>query len=158
MTSLQTLVALSTAALVTACASLGGPGTAPPKPANADEHAGHHPDATSPASTPAMADRMKAMREMHDKMAKAKTPKERQALMDDHMKTMHDGVQMMKAMGRGGRMGGTGSKGGAGDPKGMHSDMTERQQMMEARMDMMQTMMEMMMQRMPGPSVPPAAK
>jgi hypothetical protein len=30
--------------------------------------------------------------------------------------------------------------------------------MMEMRMDMMQTMMEMMMQRMPGGSMPPAAK
>ena len=89
-----------------------------------------------------MGDRMKPMREMRDKMAKAGTPEERQALMADHMKAMHDGMQMMK---------GTGGMGGMGmaDAKGMHAEMARRHQMMEGRMDMMQTMLEMMMQRMP---------
>jgi hypothetical protein len=151
MTSLQTLIAVSTAALVTACASPGGAGTAPSMPAKADEHAGHHPDGASPVSMPAMEDRVKAMREMHDKMAKAKTPTERQALMADHMKTMHDGMQTMKGMRGGGGMGGMGTKGGA-------ADMDKRQQMMEGRMDMMQTMMEMMMQRMPTSAAPPASR
>ena len=45
-----------------------------------------------------MQDRMKAMREMHDKMMNAKTPAERQALMADHMKSMQDGMGMMKGM------------------------------------------------------------
>ena len=40
-----------------------------------------------------------AMREMHEKMAQAKTPEERQALMADHMNAMQGGMQMMKGMG-----------------------------------------------------------
>ena len=90
---------------------------------------------------------------MRDKMMNAKTPQERQALMDDHMKAMHDGMQTMKGMGGMGGMGSMGSMGGAagsGDPKGMPADMMKHHQMMEGRMDMMQTMMEMMMQRMPN--------
>lgn len=106
----------------------------------------------------AMEERMKAMREMRDKMAKAKTPRERQALMADHMKAMHDGMQMMNGMGRMGGMGSMGGAAGMGERKGMHADMAKRHQMMEGRMDMMQTMMEMMMQRMPSPAAPPAAK
>ena len=99
-----------------------------------------------------MQDRMKAMREMHDKMMKAKTPEERQALMAEHMKTMQDGMQMMKGMG-----GGMGAMGGM-DAKGMPADLAQRQRMMEARMDMMQMMMDMMMQRMPAAGAAPAAK
>ena len=38
------------------------------------------------------------MRAMHEKMAAAKTPQERQALMAEHMKTMQDGMRMMKSM------------------------------------------------------------
>ena len=106
-----------------------------------------------------MQDRMKAMREMHDKMMNAKTPAERQALMADHMKSMQDGMEMMKGMGGMGGMGGMramGSMGGAmGDGKGMPAEMSKRHQMMEGRMEMMQMMMEMMMQRLPNP---PSAK
>jgi hypothetical protein len=98
------------------------------------------------ASTPsAMADRMskmdahmKAMREMHDKMARARTPEERNALMTDHMKLMQDGMAMMGGM-KG--MGGMGA---------MSGDMAGHQQMMEKRMEMMQSMMQMMMDRMPA--------
>lgn len=145
MTSLQTLLALSSVALVTGCAVPGGPGNPPSMAAKADEHAAHRSADAAAAPTPAMEERMKAMREMRDKMAKAKTPEERQTLMADHMKAMHEGMQMMK---------GSGGMGGAGmaESKGMHADMAKRQQMMEGRMDMMQTMMEMMMQRMPGPA------
>lgn len=89
---------------------------------------------------------MKAMREMHDKMMNAKTPAERQALMADHMKTMQDGMDMMKGMGGMGAMGA-----GMGDGKGMPAEMAKRHQMMEGRMEMMQMMMEMMMQRLPNP-------
>ena len=95
---------------------------------------------------------MKAMREMHDKMMNAKTPAERQALMADHMKTMQDGMDMMKGMGGMGGMVGMGA--GMGDGKGMPAEMAKRHQMMEGRMEMMQMMMEMMMQRLPSP--PPA--
>ena len=95
---------------------------------------------------------MKAMQEMHDKMMAAKTPEERQALMADHMKSMQDGMEMMKGMGGMAGMGAMGSMGGAmGDGKGMPAEMAKRHQMMEGRMEMMQMMMEMMMQRLPNP-------
>ena len=92
---------------------------------------------------------MKKMREMHEKMAAAKTPEERNKLMAEHMKTMQDGMQMMGGMG-----GMAGS--GMGDMKGMPgmggtpADMPARQQMMEKHMEMMQSMMQMMMDRMPA--------
>ena len=150
MSSLKTLSALTALAFVSACASPGAS-----NPAKADEHASHHPDVTAAApapAMPAMQERMKAMREMHDKMMNAKTPAERQALMADHMKSMQDGMEMMKGMGRMGGMAGMGSMAGAmGDGKGMPAEMAKRHQMMEGRMEMMQTMMEMMMQRLPNP-------
>lgn len=85
-----------------------------PKPE--DEHAGHHPgDAQSggvttqsaPAATAASApdafDRqMKAMQEMHKKMQAAKTPAERSALMEEHMKLMQSGMATMGAGSSGG--------------------------------------------------------
>ena len=82
---------------------------------------------------------MKKMREMHDKMAAAKTPEERNKLMAEHMKTMQDGMQMM------GGMGGMAST-GMGDMK----DMPAHHQMMDKRMAMMESMMQMMMDRMPA--------
>jgi hypothetical protein len=105
--------------------------------------------ASAHAPVPGMQDRMKAMREMHDKMMNAKTPAERQALMADHMKAMQDGMEMMKGMG------GKGGMGAMGSGMGMPADPAKRQQMMEARLDMMQMMMDMMMQRLPNP---PATK
>ena len=150
MSSLKTLAAVTTIAFLSACASPGASG-----PATADEHAIHHPDAAAAApgaGMPAMQERMRAMREMHDKMMNAKTPAERQALMADHMKTMQDGMDMMKGMGGMGGMGAMGT--GMGDGKGMPAEMAKRHQMMEGRMEMMQMMMEMMMQRLPSP--PPA--
>jgi hypothetical protein len=153
MSAFKNFAAVTTLALVTANASAAGPGAA----AQADEHTSHHPEGapSAPAATmPAMQDRMKAMREMHDKMMNAKTPAERQALMADHMKAMQDGMETMKGMGGTGGMGGMGMAGGMGSGKAMPADMANRQQMMEGRMDMMQMMMEMMMQRLPGP--PPA--
>jgi hypothetical protein len=155
MSSMRTIVALSTVALVTACASPGGPGSSPPTPEKAAEHASHHPDGGTPASMAAMQDQMKAMQEMHDKMMNAKTPEERQALMTDHMKAMQGGMQMMKGMGG---MAGMGGADCMSDPKGSLVDMAKCQQTMEQRMDMMQMMMEMMMQRMPASAAPPAAK
>ena len=114
-----------------------------------DPHKAHHPagsaSAAAPKSMPGktapamapMANQMKAMQEMHDKMMGAKTPEERNALMAEHMQTMQEGMGMMKGMG------------GMTGPKSPPSNMTERQTMMEQRMDMMQTMMEMMIDRLP---------
>ena len=86
---------------------------------------------------------MKKMREMHEKMAAAKTPEERNKLMAEHMKTMQDGMQMM------GGMGGAGMGDMKGMP-GMGGDMPAHHQMMDKRMAMMESMMQMMMDRMPA--------
>lgn len=122
-----------------------------------DEHKGHHPaGATPPAVSPQMGtanamsmgsmakmdQHMKAMQAMHEKMASAKTPEERQALMVDHMKMMQDGMAMMK------EMGGMSGMGGMQSGKAMGGGMAEWQQMMEKRMAMMESMMQMMMDRM----------
>lgn len=117
--------------------------------ANTDQHGTHHPAGSASApkakampskSNPALArmdTEMKAMREMHDKMMKAKTPEERNALMAEHMKAMQDGMAMMNGM----------SSGGTSE---MQGDMSTRHQAMEKRMEMMQTMMQMMMDRLPA--------
>lgn len=63
------------------------------------QHKEHHPDTSSPpqtsgATSSGMANGqmssmdMQAMCDMHRKMMGAKTPEERQAMMDDRMKTM----------------------------------------------------------------------
>ena len=105
-----------------------------------------------------MHEHMRDMQAMRDKMMNARTPQERQALMDEHMKSMHEGMATMKGMkGMGGMHGKAGMPGMSG-MKDMPMDMAKHHQMMEMRMDMMQTMMEMMMQRMPGGTMPPAAK
>jgi len=143
MTLIRTLVALSVAALVGACASPGSVSAPPPSSSVADAAAPMAP----------MDPRMKAMHEMHQKMMNAKTPEERNALMADHMKAMQGGMSMMKGMGA---MDGKGSMEGMGamaDAKGMPADMAKHHKMMEQRMTMMQMMMEMMMDRMPPASM-----
>jgi len=124
---------------------------------NADEHNDHHPaGADTPTSAtkklPAesvsadkkvsMHKQMKDMQTMHEKMAFAKTPEERQALMSEHMKMMQEGMGMMK------RMGGMSDMGGMQAGKGMSGNMADQQKMMENRMDMMESMMQMMMDRL----------
>lgn len=75
-----------------------------------DQHKAHHPAGSASAgsrsmpgkTTPEMArmaNHMKAMQEMHDRMMAAKTPDERNALMGEHMRTMQEGMSMMKGMG-----------------------------------------------------------
>lgn len=131
----------------------------------ADEHKAHHPaGSTSPAPSQMKAsakptgagqmagmakmdEHMKAMQAMHEKMLAAKTPEERQALMDEHMKLMQDGMGMMQQMGAG-MQGMGGMQGG----KGMPTNMAERHQMMEKRMQMMESMMQMMMDGMQTPA------
>jgi hypothetical protein len=127
-----------------------------------DEHKEHHPaDDNAPAKTvkktpkaipakPLSADKMadmdkqmQSMQAMHDKMMAAKTPEERQVLMEEHMKMMQEGMSMMNKMSGQGVM--SGKQGG----QGMGGDMARRQQMMEKRMEMMESMMQMMMDRMP---------
>lgn len=80
---------------------------------------------------------MKSMQDMHDKMMAAKTPDERQPLMNEHMKTMQEGMSMMGQM--------SGGKGAPGPCGGMAMDAD--QDVMSKRMDMMEMMMQMMMDR-----------
>jgi hypothetical protein len=95
-----------------------------------------------------MDEHMKGMRGMHDRMMRAKTPDERNALMAEHMKLMQDGMAMMGGMGGMSGMQGSGPGSTAGDP-------AARQQMLEKRMEMMQSMMQMMMDRMPPAATKP---
>ena len=103
----------------------------------------------------AMDKHMQHMRDMHKKMAEAKTDQERQALMAEHKKAMHDGMKMM-----GGSAGATGSPSEPSAQAGGHSahagggmgaQMMQRHALMEKRMEMMQTMMQMMMDHMHAP-------
>lgn len=112
-------------------------------------HAAHHPGASAPAAGQAMPmarmdEHMTAMRAMHERLARARTPEERNALMAEHHKLMQEGMGMMGGMGPGGMGGMMGPGAGpmAGDP-------AARQQWMEKRMEMMQSMMQMMMDRLP---------
>jgi hypothetical protein len=122
--------------------------TTMPGSKDADEHAAHHPPGKA-APTPAPAgydQQMKSMHEMHRKMAEARTPDERAALMKDHMKTMQDGMAMMGQM-RGGMMGGgMGMGGGRGMGDG-RAPTSMDPEAMKRRMDMMEMMMQMMMDR-----------
>lgn len=74
------------------------------------DHAAHHPPGASalaptpkaptkqPPTAPPSDKTMKSMQEMHVKMMAAQTVEERQALMDEHMKAMQDGMTMMGQM------------------------------------------------------------
>ena len=131
-----------------------------PKPE--DEHAGHHPgDAQSggvttqsaPAATAASApdafDRqMKAMQEMHKKMQAAKTPAERSALMDEHMKLMQSGTAMMGAGNSGGTGMGMMQQGAQAKPAAPAASGTSGMMGMYAQMERRMAMMEQMMQMM----------
>lgn len=72
-----------------------------------------------------MTERMKQMQGEMQRIHETKDPAEQAKLMQDHMKHMQEGMQMMRGMGGAGRQG---------------------MPMMEQRMDMMQMMMEQMMQ------------
>lgn len=127
--------------------------------------------ATTPSEWAASMDQqMTAMRSLHEQMATAKTPEERNALIAAHRSLMQNGMQMMGGMGpgvgpygmggmrgaggMGPSMGGGMGPGGAG-PGAMHgnagapAEWATRQQWMEKRMEMMQSMMQLMVDRLP---------
>lgn len=138
------------------------------------DHAAHHTgDISKPYAAVAanaegkakMADmdaHMKAMQAMHEKLASAKTPEQRQALMAEHMKLMQDGMIMMKSMSSDmkvmqGKMDGMANMMKPQQPakpmamagmEMMGGDMMQHHQMMIKRMEMMESMMQMMMDRM----------
>jgi hypothetical protein len=133
------------------------------------DHAAHHPPAAGAASASGtvnhadhmakMDAHMQSMREMHEKMSRAQTPQQRDALMAEHMKLMQDGMTVMGGTGPGSMAGGMSMGGMHGmRPIGAASapmDMSSRHQMMEKRMEMMQSMMQMMMDRMGAPAAKP---
>lgn len=137
-----------------------------------DDHSAHHPagNATAAvmpvpgsASAPQAFERqMKAMQDMHQKMEVAKSPAERAALMNEHMKLMQSGLAMMGQMRDMGGASGMGGKGGTGmmapqapvsgassGAPGMQgmAGMVGMHQQMERRMTMMEQMMQMMVDR-----------
>jgi hypothetical protein len=126
---------LMSAAVLALCACAG-----PAKQDDTQDHAAHHP--SGPGADPAAAkadQQMSLMREMHRKMQAAKTPQERTALMDEHMKAMQGGMSMMCDMGAG-----MGAKGGAAPKEAM------------ARcMEMKDMTMQMMMERESGKAPAP---
>jgi hypothetical protein len=120
-------------------------------------HAQDKPAAKPPAGSAIdrdlqpMIDHMKKMVAEMERIQQTTDPAERQKLMVEHMKQMHQGMGMMRGMG-GPAMGMM-----HGGMRGHHrpTGPDQRMQWMEHRMDMMQTMMEQMMQhqRMTPPSL-----
>ncbi|MEO8315735.1 MAG: hypothetical protein ABI859_10100 [Pseudomonadota bacterium] len=141
---MKTTFLIATAAL--ALATVGQAAT----PATPDEHAAHHPAgavAAPKVDTAKVDQQMKMMQGMHEKMMTAKTPEERAALMQAHMKAMQDGMAMMgqmrASMGAGMPMGDKMGGMEKSSDKGMAMD----HDLMHRRMDMMEAMMQMMMDR-----------
>jgi hypothetical protein len=90
---------------------------------------------------------MKTMQALHEQMASATTPEDRQRLKDDQRREMQQCMAMMQAMPHGGSMMGGAGMGTMGQ-KGKPADQKTQMQMMEKRMDMMHTMMQAMMDQL----------
>ena len=119
------------------------------------KHAAAGPGAPMATGSPMgqMDECMTNMHALHEKMAGAATPEERQQLMADQRDAMQKGMATMHGMDHGGApMGGpgTGMTGADGKPL----DQKTRMQMMERRMDMMQAMMQTMMDQQATSSSP----
>ena len=125
----------------------------------------HHPPeaAKAQAAAPdkqftAAYSQMKQMTAQMEKIKATKDPKERQRLMQEHMDSMHAGLQALRPTG-GGMMQMMGCQmmkdkpGGSApacpmmDSAGARKGPGERMDMMEKRMDMMQMMLEQMAER-----------
>jgi hypothetical protein len=88
-----------------------------------------------------MDEHMAKMQTLHEKMASAVTPEERQSVMEDRRQEMQRGMTMMQDMHQGDMpMGGAGM--GKSGQTGKPADPNTQMQMMEKRLDMMQTMMD----------------
>jgi hypothetical protein len=144
-----TIAAALSAAVLPVLAHGPAAGMAPPPNASATQRAEWMGRADS---------HMKSMREMHEKMERAKSADERQALMSEHARLMHDGMDMMGGMGHAGmgqagmgpdamRQGGKSGQRGMQHAPASQSNMGAQLQMLDKRMDMMQHMMQMMMDR-----------
>jgi hypothetical protein len=106
-----------------------------------------------------MDEHMAKMQTLHEKMASAATPEERQSVMEDQRQEMQLGMTMMHDMHQGDLpMAGAGM--GKPGQMGKPDDPRAQMQMMEKRIDMMQMMMQSMMDRqgmMAGPNTVAAA-
>ena len=138
MTSLRTTITVAIAfSVLSACAQtpIGQPS------------AGTGAVATVSDKRMAMMDmQMKSMRDMHEKMMRARSPEERNALKSEHAQLMQDGMAMMGGMGPDGMSGMKGMHEMGAMPSGAQTsgDMASRQEMMEKHMAMMQMMMDQM--------------
>lgn len=144
----------------------------------------HHPEQKTDASVAKaavqpsgeaikkMQGNVKKMRSQLDRISKAKSDEERQQLITEHMRTMHENMMAAKGMlgedmgcpmmkgGKGG-MGGMGmmkDQGGGEGGMGMMQMMMEHMQKMEKGMDMMQMKMDHMMQNQSGSAAMPMEK
>jgi hypothetical protein len=97
---------------------------------------------------------MTKMQSQMEKIHATTDPKERQKLMQAHMKTMQESMTMMRAMSKPMKMDdgqakgavASGDKSAPGNKGMMSGDMMQHHQMMEERMGMMQMMMDQMLQ------------
>jgi hypothetical protein len=113
-----------------------------------------HMSSDAPASHSGHMDLMKnmdtqldVMKDMHQKMAAAKTDTERQSLTKEHFKVMQDSIAMMDKTGEE-RMKCMASK------KGGESSAKKQRQMLDKHMKMMHSMMQMMNDHMGAVSKP----
>lgn len=117
--------------------------------------------APGPVADPvaAMDAQIKAMRELREKMARARTPEERRSLAIEQRRVMQQSMTMMHDMmgyGAGGPQSGPGAGMGPGMGAGMGPCMSPLEQ--QRRMDMMTMMMQSMMDRLDQQAAPSAAR
>ncbi|MCO5400890.1 hypothetical protein [Ralstonia soli] len=135
----RNLIATASAVLMCAWASLA----LAAGPSSSTEHDHNHPEKKTAAPVAATAQQSNAdfdaqiahLRAIRERLARANTPEERQALMNERMKVMQDMMAGMRRMGDTKRAKGRGQAG----------QMAMCQGMMEQHTAMMQEMMQMMM-------------
>jgi hypothetical protein len=113
----------------------------PPKPAATAAQSDSSVDMD--AQMARMDEHMEKMQALHERMAGAATPEERQQVMAEQRQEMQNCMAMMKPMMHGGGMMG-GKGGGMMGQEGSPADADARMKMMQGRMDMMQKRMDMM--------------
>lgn len=129
------------AVLLAAGATLAQDAKAPPQAPPATQSASGMDTKTQ---TGQMDEQIKRMQALHDKMSNAKTPEERQKLMQEQRKSMQEAMGMMNQMMQGGGMMG-GMGGGMMGQQATPGDPNAQMQIMQKRMEMMQMMMQSMM-------------
>ncbi|KAF7962995.1 hypothetical protein AWV80_15045 [Cupriavidus sp. UYMU48A] len=87
------------------------------------------------------------LRALHERLSRAKTPDERQALMAEQVKVMQESMAMMRSMHAGQDQGDMGSGMGMGQ-RGMPEHIGMGHDMMVQHMELMQEMMQTMVDRM----------